>query len=468
MNNRHTNIWPVATEDAPDLRLHLNLIFCETTERLKLNCSTTQIIIIKEAIYGRTDLRVCPHKSINSSTSTSCKRTDTNRLASNCDYYGECFLQSSNLKYDPCHGIYKYLNVTYKCIEDICTRTPCLDGSNCGETGICVCPSELEENECQDILPEYNRMVSFRTANTISDVALLNLKKCVEEENGFLEFQFKSCDNVNITMVDNDEKQVLEILIDKAYNTMISVRFDGEVIEKMISNIGVRCNIFNKLTIKWNDGILKLGTIFDNFFKTLFKISFKIRDINLSSALEADWILNFNEAGSDQNEQTDEGCKDTLRISMCKEASRDNECDDCANSNGGIDIDTSCFNGPVPLTEYFKFDKQCQKMQDQLTVLHDIYDEQLSLEFSSPFFTQFLTTSSTSPPITEKQVTFSTTDEQLSLEFSSPFFTQFLTTSSTSPPITEKQVTFSTTDNILTKSDMNNQDTRSSEIIGKI
>lgn len=142
-------------------------------------------------------------------------------------------------------------------------------------------------------------MVSFRTAaNTISDVALLNLQKCVEEENGFLEFQFKSCDNVIITMVDNDEKQVLEIIIDKAYNTMISVRSDGGVIEKMISNIGVRCNIFNKLTIKWNHGILKLGTIFDNYFKTLFKIHLKIRDINLSSASEADWILNFNEPGS--------------------------------------------------------------------------------------------------------------------------------------------------------------------------
>ncbi|VDI43739.1 Hypothetical predicted protein [Mytilus galloprovincialis] len=100
----------------------LNYILCEGAKSPKLTCSATQIIIIEDAIYGRTDSSVCPHPSVKSSVSYSCKRTDTSRVASNCDYNQECLPDSSNIGGDPCPGTYKYLNVTYRCVEGMTTK----------------------------------------------------------------------------------------------------------------------------------------------------------------------------------------------------------------------------------------------------------------------------------------------------------------------------------------------------------
>ncbi|CAG2218850.1 unnamed protein product [Mytilus edulis] len=100
----------------------LNYILCEGAKSPTLTCSATQIIIIEDAIYGRTDSSVCPHPSVKSSVSYSCKRTDTSRVASNCDYNQECLPDSSNIDGDPCPGTYKYLNVTYRCVEDMTTK----------------------------------------------------------------------------------------------------------------------------------------------------------------------------------------------------------------------------------------------------------------------------------------------------------------------------------------------------------
>ncbi|XP_076073861.1 uncharacterized protein LOC143045313 isoform X2 [Mytilus galloprovincialis] len=100
----------------------LNYILCEGAKSPTLTCSATQIIIIEDAVYGRTDSIVCPHRSVSSSVSYSCKRTDTSRVASNCDYNQICLPDSSNKDGDPCPGTYKYLNVTYRCVEGMSTN----------------------------------------------------------------------------------------------------------------------------------------------------------------------------------------------------------------------------------------------------------------------------------------------------------------------------------------------------------
>ncbi|CAG2209248.1 unnamed protein product [Mytilus edulis] len=121
----------------------LNYILCEGAKSPTLTCSTTQIIIIEDAIYGRTDSIVCPHPSVRSSVSYSCKRTDTSRVASNCDYNQECLVESSNAFGDPCPGTYKYLNVTYRCVEGMTTNyinqstsSPTKMGSNKSISGL--------------------------------------------------------------------------------------------------------------------------------------------------------------------------------------------------------------------------------------------------------------------------------------------------------------------------------------------
>ncbi|CAC5377295.1 unnamed protein product [Mytilus coruscus] len=285
-----------------------NYILCENQRSPILACSTKQIIIIIDAIYGRTDSRVCPHDSVKSTVSYSCNRTDSSRVASNCNFNQACLPQSSNLDKDPCKGIYKYLNVTYKCIEDTCIGKTCVNDVYCmhdGDGRRCVCPSKLRETECnyEGIPPDYlNRTISFKTANKTNDLALLNLKKCVKAKEGFLKFRVLSSGNINITMVASSiEKQVVTIekVINKTYITVIYVRFDENGKNKtIINNIKESCNTCSNLAINWRDGILKLGTMFeDNLVKPVFTGIFKIHDIHLSSAVEADWILNFFEPG---------------------------------------------------------------------------------------------------------------------------------------------------------------------------
>lgn len=115
--NKCSVTWFIDTNCLQSTFSELNYILCEGAKSPTLTCSATQIIIIEDAIYGRTDSSVCPHPSVKSSVSYSCKRTDTSRVASNCDYNQECLPDSSNIGGDPCPGTYKYLNVTYRCVE---------------------------------------------------------------------------------------------------------------------------------------------------------------------------------------------------------------------------------------------------------------------------------------------------------------------------------------------------------------
>ncbi|VDI00132.1 Hypothetical predicted protein, partial [Mytilus galloprovincialis] len=87
-------------------------ILCENQDSPKLVCPPTTIIQIKDAIYGRTVRSVC--STSNHFQSTSCNVTVTSILVSNCSNLQTCLPNALNNIYgDPCHGTYKYLNVTY-------------------------------------------------------------------------------------------------------------------------------------------------------------------------------------------------------------------------------------------------------------------------------------------------------------------------------------------------------------------
>lgn len=91
-------------------------ILCENQDSPKLVCPPTTIIQIKDAIYGRTVRSVC--STSNHFQSTSCNVTVTSILVSNCSNLQTCLPNALNNIYgDPCHGTYKYLNVTYRCIK---------------------------------------------------------------------------------------------------------------------------------------------------------------------------------------------------------------------------------------------------------------------------------------------------------------------------------------------------------------
>ncbi|CAC5385002.1 unnamed protein product [Mytilus coruscus] len=147
----------------------LNYILCEGTESPMLTCSTTQIIIIEDAFYGRTDSSVCPHNSVKSSVSYSCKGIATNRVASKCDNKRTCVPQSSNAAYgDPCPYTYKYLNVTYRCIAE-------LHYSTVSSTSV---PSiEKEEFSTESLSSMYTTALSDMTTNHINKSTSSQIKK---------------------------------------------------------------------------------------------------------------------------------------------------------------------------------------------------------------------------------------------------------------------------------------------------
>ncbi|CAC5356911.1 unnamed protein product [Mytilus coruscus] len=141
----------------------LSYILCEGTESPMLTCSTTQIIIIEDAFYGRTDSSVCPHNSVKSSVSYSCKGIATSRVASKCDYKRTCVPQSSNAAYgDPCPYTYKYLNVTYRCIAVSSTSVPSI---------------EKEEFSTESLSSMYTTALSGMTTNHINQSTSSQMKK---------------------------------------------------------------------------------------------------------------------------------------------------------------------------------------------------------------------------------------------------------------------------------------------------
>ncbi|XP_065141484.1 L-rhamnose-binding lectin CSL3-like [Paramisgurnus dabryanus] len=78
-----------------------------------IHCDTG-VIQIKHANYGRRDLTICKHAK---ATSATCYSNNTGHHLSRCNGKKKCSLHASNSVHgDPCHGVHKYLEVTYNCV----------------------------------------------------------------------------------------------------------------------------------------------------------------------------------------------------------------------------------------------------------------------------------------------------------------------------------------------------------------
>ncbi|XP_043081350.1 L-rhamnose-binding lectin CSL3-like [Puntigrus tetrazona] len=87
-------------------------IACEGT-RSVIGCEKG-VISVHHANYGRRDLGICPNRFV---TRSDCYFSQTSSLRSRCDGKTSCHVDASNSVFsDPCHHVYKYLEVTYSCI----------------------------------------------------------------------------------------------------------------------------------------------------------------------------------------------------------------------------------------------------------------------------------------------------------------------------------------------------------------
>ncbi|OPL30451.1 hypothetical protein AM593_04780, partial [Mytilus galloprovincialis] len=82
-----------------------------------LECCQACSIQILQAKYGRTSSIVCPHSTVVNSTEYDNTNSALNVVSNACDGKQLCQPVSSNTYGDPCPGVYKYLNVTYECLQ---------------------------------------------------------------------------------------------------------------------------------------------------------------------------------------------------------------------------------------------------------------------------------------------------------------------------------------------------------------
>lgn len=88
---------------------------CEGKSSPLLECNAGQVIMVSDASYGRTDSLVCPHPTVVSSRTYDGTVSTTTGTKKNCDLKQSC-LPSRNGAVDPLPNVYKYMNVTHKCL----------------------------------------------------------------------------------------------------------------------------------------------------------------------------------------------------------------------------------------------------------------------------------------------------------------------------------------------------------------
>lgn len=87
-------------------------ILCEDKQSDEINCGDTGVIKIIDAVYGRTNLSVCPHDSIRTNN---CRRSVKHDIIKLCDSKPTCEPVATH-RNDTCGGTYNYINVTYHCV----------------------------------------------------------------------------------------------------------------------------------------------------------------------------------------------------------------------------------------------------------------------------------------------------------------------------------------------------------------
>ncbi|XP_063442878.1 uncharacterized protein LOC134723175 [Mytilus trossulus] len=92
-------------------------ILCEGVDNINLECCQACSIQILQAKYGRTSSIVCPHVTVNTSTEYDCTNPAFTAVSDACNGNQSCQPVSSNTDGDPCPDVFKYLNVTYECLQ---------------------------------------------------------------------------------------------------------------------------------------------------------------------------------------------------------------------------------------------------------------------------------------------------------------------------------------------------------------
>ena len=89
-------------------------VACEKyNEKLSMSCTGSNILTILKVNYGRTDKDKC-----GGGKNTNCKSPNSMEKASICNGLNSCQLRASNTYFgDPCPRVYKYLEVTYGCLD---------------------------------------------------------------------------------------------------------------------------------------------------------------------------------------------------------------------------------------------------------------------------------------------------------------------------------------------------------------
>ena len=97
----------------PNAQPHSSIV-CENNSH-KITCPLGRVIEVTGAIYGRLSTAHCRNNNYHN---TNCKAySSLSKTSSLCNGKPSCYLYASNSVYgDPCNGIHKYLDVTYKCI----------------------------------------------------------------------------------------------------------------------------------------------------------------------------------------------------------------------------------------------------------------------------------------------------------------------------------------------------------------
>jgi len=121
-----THVQPFTVTNSYNALLHTALVRkCEGRGNLILDCGNPNLsykgnnsIVIVHGNYGRTNSPICPGENSNASNCCNCIH-GLEKIKEVCNGKKKCELDASNSFFntDPCKGIYKYLEVLYRCVE---------------------------------------------------------------------------------------------------------------------------------------------------------------------------------------------------------------------------------------------------------------------------------------------------------------------------------------------------------------
>lgn len=91
------------------------IVACEH-QLMKLDCPNGATIQIHSASYGRKSRTICSNGSNTDQTVTCHSASSLQKVRGKCDGNQRCSVFASNSVFgDPCHGVFKYLDVQYSC-----------------------------------------------------------------------------------------------------------------------------------------------------------------------------------------------------------------------------------------------------------------------------------------------------------------------------------------------------------------